>query len=132
MSRELVYFLQRQSDGAVKVGMTTNLVARYVNLRAMYGPLRLVAYMSPWAGQSLRETEQIAHAFLGYWNLGLTGYGNTEWFSADMFEGSSWHLIAKVCPTIHVLDSRLVVQRDLVEMAQCPLRHPATLDGITV
>lgn len=39
----IVYYLQRQSDGLIKIGTTTSPWQRFASLRAQHGPLRLLA-----------------------------------------------------------------------------------------
>jgi hypothetical protein len=56
MSESIVYFLRRESDGAIKIGITTNLRQRMADLRRSHGTLTLLGMVE---GAATRE--KLAH-----------------------------------------------------------------------
>lgn len=57
--RCIVYYLQRESDGLIKIGSTTSPRSRFSKLKSDYGPLRLLATR----GGMLRHEREIQDKF---------------------------------------------------------------------
>jgi len=60
MADSIVYFIKRHSDGAIKIGITTNLCRRMTDLRHRHGQLSLLATVE---GAATRE--KLAHLIFG-------------------------------------------------------------------
>lgn len=70
-ARSVVYYIRRESDGAVKIGTTTQLRNRMSALRAEHGELRVLLTHSGTMKEEREMHRQFAHYRLG----------RTEWFA---------------------------------------------------
>lgn len=118
-SREIVYFIQRESDSAIKIGISTNIYSRFQTPSAEHGILKMLGWV-----MGGRQTEIALH------NQFVEFHKEGEWFdsspellshirnNACPLDANNWPSFVFECwqkqKQQHVID--LAVQNELAQL----------------